>query len=195
MLTLFLCGEFLLQNPCWLPFLSGTFSYTSDDDVNFIWWVSFTHPVLASFLSGSFSYTSRAVFSFINWSSLTHPMLVLYLPEEFLLHILCWLNFLSGVFLFLIPIWLHFYAGSLFYIPCWLFLCGEFLLHTPCCLHFNAGSFSYTSRAGSPFYQLRFSYTYNAGFIFIWGVFLTHPMLALFFCGEFLWHIPWRFFF
>ena len=60
--TLFLCGEFLLYNPCWLPFLSGTFSYTSHDDVNFTWGVSLTHPVLASFLSG-----------------------------EFLLHIPCWL--------------------------------------------------------------------------------------------------------
>ena len=40
---------------------------------------------------------------------------------------------------------------------------------------FNLGSFSYTSRAG---------------FIFIWGISLTHPMRTLFLCGEFLLHIP-----
>ena len=43
-----------------------------------------------------------------------------------------------------------------------IFLCGEFLLHIPCWLHFYVGSFSYTS---------------HAGFIFILGVSLTHPML------------------
>ena len=55
------------------------------------------------------------------------------------------------------------------------FLSGEFLLHIPCWLHFCLGSFSYTS---------------CAGFIFIWGVSLTHPALTFFFCGEFLLHIP-----
>ena len=54
------------------------------------------------------------------------------------------------------------------------FLSGEFLLHVPCWLHFYLGSFSYTSRAG---------------FIFIWGVSLTHPVLASFLSGEFLLHI------
>ena len=36
-----------------------------------------------------------------------------------------------------------------------------------------------------------FSYTSRAGFIFIWGVSLTHAVLASFLSGEFLLHIPW----
>ena len=55
------------------------------------------------------------------------------------------------------------------------FLCGDFLLHIPYWLIFYMVSFSYTSRAG---------------FIFMWGVSLTHPELASFSCGEFLLHIP-----
>ena len=88
------------------------------------------------------------------------------------------------------------------------FLCGEFLLHIPCWLHFYLGSFSYTSRAvlilmkeflfHIPcsflffifFYLGSFSYTPLAGFIFIWGVSLTHPVLALFLSGEFHINIP-----
>ncbi len=60
-------------------------------------------------------------------------------------------------------------------VPTAWFLCGEFLLHIPCWLDFYVGSFSYTSRAG---------------FIFIWRVSLTHPVLASFLSGEFLLHIP-----
>ena len=45
---------------------------------------------------------------------------------------------------------------------------------------FNLGSFSYTSRAG---------------FIFIQGVSLTHPVLALVLSGKFLLHIPCLLFF
>ena len=54
------------------------------------------------------------------------------------------------------------------------------------------------------FFVGSFSYTSRAGFIFNWGVSLTHPMIALFFvgsfsytshdcfifCGKFLLHIP-----
>ena len=50
------------------------------------------------------------------------------------------------------------------------FVYGEFLLHIPCWLHFYTGSFSYISRAG---------------FFFIWGVSLTHPMLA----SVFIWGV------
>ena len=39
-------------------------------------------------------------------------------------------------------------------------------------------------------YQGSFSCTSHAGFIFTWGVSLTHPILALFFCVDFLLHIP-----
>ena len=77
------------------------------------------------------------------------------------------------------------FGEFLLHIPCWLnyFLSREFLLHIPCWFHFYSGSFSYTSQAG---------------FIFIWGVSLTHPVLAPFFffffffllSREFLLHIP-----
>ena len=88
------------------------------------------------------------------------------------------------------------------------FLSGGFLFHIQCWLHFYLGSFSYTSRADSPPpppppHLGSFSYTSRAGFIFIWGVSLTLPMLALyhlgifsytshtgFLSGEFLLHIP-----
>ena len=93
-------------------------------------------------------------------------------------------------------------------------------------LAFCRGSFSYTSHDGFLFFFLNFfftgcggetqAYTYRAGFIFIWGVSLTHPMLIsffiagsfsytsrtgfvhipffLFYSGEFLLHIPcWHF--
>ena len=65
-----------------------------------------------------------------------------------------------------------FRAGFFFY----FIFSGEFLLHIPCCLHFYLVSFSYTSRAG---------------FAFLWGVSLTHPVLASFLSGEFLLHIPY----
>ena len=55
-----------------------------------------------------------------------------------------------------------------------LFLYGEFLLHIPRWRQFYLGSFSYTSRA----------YV-----IFIWGVSLTHPVLALILLAYFLLHI------
>ena len=174
----FLSGEFLLLIPCWfylqfllhiscwLNFCLESFSYTSRAGFIFIWGVTPTHPVLASFLScwlhfygGSFSYTSRAV--------LFH----LFLSGEFLLHISClFLFILFGVFLLRIPCWVfyfYFFIGgvSLTHLVLASFLSGEFLLHIPCWLHFSMGSFSYTSRAG---------------FIFIWRVFLTHPMLYFF---------------
>ena len=93
-----------------------------------------------------------------------------------------------------------------------LILSGEFLLHIPSRLHFNRGSFSYTSLTGFIFffflgefllhiprwlqlYLRRVSYTSHASFIFIWGVSLTHPMLALILSGEFLLHIPFWFHF
>ena len=64
----------------------------------------------------------------------------------------------------------------LLHIQCWLnFLPGDFVLHIRHWLYFSVGSFSYTSRAG---------------FIFIGGVSLTHPMLALILCGEFILQIP-----
>ena len=52
MLTLFLCGEFLLHIPRCLHFYAGSFSYTSRDGFNLISGVSFTPPMLDSFLLG-----------------------------------------------------------------------------------------------------------------------------------------------
>ena len=67
------------------------------------------------------------------------------------------------------------------------------------------GSFPYTSRACCYFFFFffflsffllflsvaSFYYKSHPGFIHLWGVSLTHPMLTLFLCGEFLLHIPW----
>ena len=93
-----------------------------------------------------------------------------------------------------------------------LVLCGEFVLRIPCCIDFYARSFSYISRARFflffnhfflsrefllhiPCWFLlvfrgRFSHISHAGFIFIWGVSLTHPVLASLLSVEFLLHIP-----
>ena len=185
MLTLFLCGQFLLHIPCWLLFL--------------IWGVSLTHLMLTLYLCesfsytshvgffflnlGSFSYTSRADFVFMWGVSLTHPMLTFFWCKEFLSHIRYWLLFLTWGVSLTHPVLTFFLCGEfLIHIPCWLlfFECGEFLLHIPCWLCFYVGSFSYTSRAG---------------FISIWGVSLTHPVLSSFFAGEFLWQIPSLLFF
>ena len=191
-------------------FYLGSFSYTSRAGFMFMWEVSlthpefwgvaFTHPILVSLLCGefllhipcwfhfyvgSFSYTSRACFLFIWRVSLTHPTLVLlllsgasFLCGEFLLHIPCWLHFNLGCFSYTAR------AGLLFLFY-FIYLSGSFLLHIPCSLHVYVGSFSYKSRVlGSLFYAS------NAGFTFMWGVSLTHPVLVSFLCGEFLLHIP-----
>ena len=65
------------------------------------------------------------------------------------------------------------------------------------------GSFSYTSRAGLPFFKFillfylgSFTYTPSARFIFLWGVSLTHLTLASVLSGEFLVQSPfWLYFY
>ena len=91
MLTLFLCGEFVLDIQCRFHFYLGSFSYTSHAGLIFMQGVSLTHPVLAFFIFNlrSFSYTSHAGFSFISGVFLTHPMPSSFLSAEFLLHIPC----------------------------------------------------------------------------------------------------------
>ena len=110
---------------------------------------------------GSLSYTSHVDFIFMWGVSVTHPVLLSFLCGEFVLHITCCLDF---------------YAGNLWPPPppFFFFLCTS-LRHIPCWLYFYGGSFSYTS---------------HAGFIFIGGVSLTHPMFDLHFCGEFVLQIP-----
>ena len=88
------------------------------------------------------------------------------------------------------------------------FLSGEFLLHILSWLFFfffYLGSFPHTSRAGFSFmWGVSLTHPVLVSF-FIWGVSLTHPLLVLLFiggvslthpvlasflCGEFLLHIP-----
>ena len=214
MLVRCFCGEFLLQIPRWLFFLFffflffsfffflllfsfffnlGSFSYTSRASFIFMRQVYLTHPVLALFLCGSFSYTSQACFLFLLGVCLTHPEFFVFFLSLSLSSEMA--SLLCGVFLLHIPCWL-----LLFY----LFLSGS-LLHIRRWLYFSVGSFSYTS---------------HACFIFMWGVSLTHPMLASssssffcflvlicgislthlvlasYLCGEFLLQIPyWLYFY
>ena len=65
-----------------------------------------------------------------------------------------------------------------------LFFCGEFLLHILCWLFSFLFFFPSFLNLGS------FSYTSGAGFIFMQGVSLSHPVMALFLTWEFLLHIP-----
>ena len=74
----------------------------------------------------------------------------------------------------------------------------EFLLYIPYFFHFYLGIVPYTSRAGFIFIGGGgggggggFFFVSRVGFIFMWGVSITHPVLASFLCGEFLLHIPW----
>ena len=75
-----------------------------------------------------------------------------------------------------------------------LFFFREFLLHIPCWFHFLFGEFLFADfifiRGSFFFYFGSFSYTSRTILIFIWGVSLTHPVLASFLSGEFLLHIP-----
>ena len=64
------------------------------------------------------------------------------------------------------------------------FLPGEFLLHIPCWLYFSVGIFFYIYHAG-------FMFLWGVSLLLlIWGVSLTHPVLASFLSVEFLSHIP-----
>ena len=134
------------------------------------------------FYLGSFSYTSRAGFFFLFclWGvCLTHPVLAL----------------IWGVSI------IHPMLAFFFFF--FFFKSGEFLLHIPCWLYFSVGSFSYTSLAG--FFYMNFflphhmlalflpgnlSYKSRADFTFLWGLSLTHPVLAsLLFYLFFIWGV------
>ena len=161
----------------------------------------------SSFLFGSFNNTSRAGF-IITWEvSLTHNnnnneylerltrtdpqrLHVLY---KYILHIPCWLHFCLGSFSYTSRAEFIFIWGvSLTDPELASFLSGEFLLNIPCSVYFSLGvslthpmltSFSFFFHLGSFSYSAyTFStntfYTSRAGFIFVWGVSLTHPVLA-----------------
>ena len=128
---------------------------------------------------GSFSYTSHADF-FMLGVSLTHPVLASFLYGEFLLHI---------------PCWLHFYLGSFSYTSraVLIFMQGICLSHPGTASVFHLGSFSYTSSAFFVVVVVVFVVAFScffSFFFFIGGGSLTHPVLASFLRGEFLWHIP-----
>ena len=137
---------------------------------------------LTHFYLGSFSYTSRASLIFILEVSLTHPVLASFYLGSFSHTSHTGFVFIWGVSL------THPVLASL--------LSVEFLLHIPCCLYFSVWSFSYISQAGffsffrKTFNLVTFSYTSRVGFIFIWGVSLTHPVMAWPLSGEFILHIP-----
>ena len=118
---------------------------------------------------GNFSYTCGAgFFFFFSFSSSSSSFL--------------------GTFSYISRAGFFFNLGSFSYTAHACFICsGEILLHVP-----------RTSRAGFFFLFFFFfclnpgssSSTSHTGFIFIWGVSLTHPVLASFLFGEFLLHIP-----
>ena len=97
-------------------------------------------------------------------------------------------GFFFFFFFFFLKIWgvsltrpalVHFYRESLSYTSragFFFFFPRAFLLHIPCWLYFYVGSFSNTSHAVFFFFFF---------FFLMWGVSLTHPMLALFLSGEF----------
>ena len=141
--------------------------------------------MLASFWSGEFLLRNPCCFFFLCFFSL---FFLFFLSGEFALHIPCWLHFYLGSFSYtsnagFIFTWAvsptHPVLDSLIslafllHILCWLyflffFKSGELLLHVLCWPHSYLGSF----------YLGSFSYTSHAYFIFLWGVSITHPMLA-----------------
>ena len=177
------------------PLLASLLSRESRAGFNLISGLSLTHPMPISFLSGefllhipcwlhyyfrSFSYTSPAEVIFNVGVSLTRPVLAL---------LLLWGVSLTN------PMLASFYTPGSF--SCTssaglIFIWGV-LSYTSHADYFYLGGFSYTSRAGIIFMcgvSLTHSILDYFSFLFIRGVSLTHPALALLFCGEFLLHIP-----
>ena len=171
MLASFSSGEFLLKSRAGFIFMwgvclahpmliffffffffpLGSFFYTSRAGFIFMRGVSLTHSVLSH--SRSFSYTSHAgFFSYFYYYYYYYYYYLFFLIWGFLLHIACSFPFYIG--------WV-----SLTHTVLASCLSREFLLHLPYRLKFHGGSSSYTS---------------HAGLTFLWGVSLTHPMLAFF---------------
>ena len=172
-------------------FLSGEFFYTSRAAFIFIQGVSLTHPVLVSFFFFFFLFFFLKYLGSFLIVSLTRPVLASFLSGEFLLHIPCWLHFSFGSFSYTSRAGFIFVRGlSLTHTVMDSFVSGKFLLHFPCWLYFSVGV-SVTHPMLASFWNLgSFSYTSRAGFIFIWGISLKHPVMTSFLCGEFLLHVP-----
>ena len=173
MLLSFLRMEFVLHNPWWLHFFKKKIKKSGEFLLHIPCWFHF-YPRNSSYIPcwlhiyvGSFSYASRAGFIFYLFfiflfylGSFSYPVLA---------YVLWWGG---GEFLLNIPCWLHLYAGLWLTHPVLVsFLCGEFLLQFRCYLNFCLKSFSCTSCAGFFFFFF---------FFFIWGICLTHPLLASF---------------
>ena len=215
-LASFLSGEFLFHIPCWLHFYLESFSSTSRAGFIFIWRVSLTHPVL-TLTRWSFSYTSCADFDwvefllhFLCWLwlggvSLTHPALILtrwtFSYTSHTAFIFIWVMSLTHPVLAFFSFFFSFsffpWGVSLTH-PVLISLLEEFLLHIPCWFLYWR-SFSYTSRAGFFFFFFSFffsfflgsfSYTTHISFNFIWGVSLTHTVLAFILSAGFRLHMP-----
>ena len=143
-------------------------------------------------------------------------MLASFLSGEFLLHIPCWLRlfnlFLSVEFVLHIPCWTVFSVGSFSYrfIADFVLMWGVSLTHPVLASSFfffffsffffsfsflylfYLGSFPYTSPVG--FFSFlclgSFSYTSHVGFTILWGVSLTHSVMAsFFFFFFFIWGV------
>ena len=107
-------------------------------------------------------------------------------------------SFLSGEFLLHTPCWLYFYVRSFYYTSYTGLICvcvcvyvgwgggGVVSLTHPCCLIFLIWGVSLTHPMLASFSNLgSFSYTSHAVFIFISRISLKHPVLLHFYLGSF----------
>ena len=123
------------------------------------------HPMLASFFMWGVSLRHPALASFI----------LFFLSREFPSQIQSRLHFYLGSFSYTSPAGLIFTWGDSLRHPVLAsFVCAEVLLHIQCWLLIFI-FFIFI------FYLGNFTYTSIADFIFLWGVSLTHPVLAFFF--------------
>ena len=152
--------------------------------------------MLASFLCGEFllHILSWLLFSFFFYlGSFSHiSRLASFLLGQFLLHIPCWLKLYMRSFSYTSCAGFIFMRGVSLTHPVltffffFFFKSGEFLLYIPSWLYFSVGSFSFTSHACLIFLwgdSLTDPMLFFCAFFLIWGVFLTHPVLASYLCG------------
>ena len=148
MLTLFVCGEFVLHNPCCLHFYACSFSYTSHAGFIFMPARSFCYACLLHFVffSSFFSLIFFICFYIIIWGvSLTQPALVSFFSFSFYRGSFSYTSRAGFLFLSLFiggvslthPMLVSFLSGwgvSLTHPVLASFLFGKFLLYIPCWL-------------------------------------------------------------